>query len=134
MEYVTINQLNEFRVVMTNWWIILASITCMWCSASIIIELAKIYAFKGDTKEVFRSIFNILKTLIYMIPMGMISLIASELYNNSNFNLGLICKVVVVVVAIISISISIIYKSYNKKQLNNLNVNEEQNLKKDDIE
>ena len=37
MEYVTINQLNEFRVVMTNWWIILASITCMWCSASIIV-------------------------------------------------------------------------------------------------
>lgn len=129
MEYVTIEQLNELRIIMTNWWIILASITCMWCSSSIIIELAKIYAFKGDVKEVFRSIFNILKTLIYMIPMGMISLIANGLYNNSSFNLDLICKITVITVATISILISIIYRLYNKKLINNLNKDKEEDLK-----
>lgn len=130
MEYVTINELNEFRLVMINLWLVLTSITYLWCLSSIIIELAKIYAFKSDIKEIFRSLFNILKTLVYMIPMGMMTLISNELYNN-NLNLELICKITLIAIAIISISISVIYRAYNKKLINNLNVDTNEDTEKE---
>ena len=93
------------------------SISMMWCTSSIIIDLVKMYTFKDDKKEIFKGLFSILKTVVYIVPMGMFTLIITEVYNN-NLNIDLIFKYEVVVVAIVAILISIIYKKYDKKNLN----------------
>ena len=132
MEYVTIQSFNESLVVWRTFWIVFMSISMMWCTSSIIIDLVKMYTFKDDKKEIFKGLFNILKTVVYIVPMGMFTLIITEVYNN-NLNIDLIFKCAVVVVAIVAILISIIYKKYDKKNLNPSNSNEESNPEKEDI-
>ena len=117
MEYVTTQSFNESLIVWRTFWIVFMSISMMWCTSSIIIDLVKMYTFKDDKKEIFKGLFSILKTVVYIVPMGMFTLIITEVYNN-NLNIDLIFKCEVVVVAIVAILISIIYKKYDKKNLN----------------
>ena len=132
MEYVTTQSFNESLIVWRTFWIVFMSISMMWCTSSIIIDLVKMYTFKDDKKEIFKGLFSILKTVVYIVPMGMFTLIITEVYNN-NLNIDLIFKCAVVVVAIVAILISIIYKKYDKKNLNPSNSNEESNPEKEDI-
>lgn len=132
MEYVTAESFNNFLTLWRTFWVVFTAISMMWCTSSIIIDLVKMYTFKDEKKEIFKSIFSILKTLVYIIPIGMFTLITSEVYNDS-FNIDLVFKGSVAVVAIVAILISIIYKKYNKKNLKTNNSNEESNLEKEDI-
>lgn len=132
MEYVTAESFNNFLTLWRTFWIVFLAISMMWCTSSIIIDLVKMYTFKDDKKEIFKGLFSILKTIVYIIPMGMLNLIITEVYNN-DFNIDLILKGVVVVVATIAILISIIYTKYNNKNSKINNSNEETNLEKEDI-
>lgn len=132
MEYVTAESFNNFLTLWRTFWIVFLAISMMWCTSSIIIDLVKMYTFKDDKKEIFKGLFSILKTIVYIIPMGMLNLIITEVYNN-DFNIDLILKGVVVVVATIAILISIIYTKYNNKNSKINNSNEENNLEKEDI-
>lgn len=114
MEYITAEQFNDSLFVMKNFLIVLSTITSIWCFSSIIIEFVKMYTLKEDSKEIFRATLNILKSVIYVILMGTMTLIVNGVYNNT-INLDVMTGIIIVVVGLISILISIIYKLYTRK-------------------
>lgn len=124
MEYVTAGSFNDFLIIWRTYWLVFIGISMTWCISSIIIDLVKMYTFKDDKKEIFKSLFSILKSIVYLIPMGMLTAIVAEAYNEG-INFDSISKIVVVIVAIIAILISIIYKKYTSKDLKAISSNEE---------
>ena len=82
MEYVTTQSFNESLIVWRTFWIVFMSISMMWCISSIIIDLVKMYTFKDDKKEIFKGLFSILKTVVYIVPISIIY----KKYDKKNLN------------------------------------------------
>lgn len=113
MDFATLNNVNEVYTVMISLWRAFLFISLTWCSSAIIIEIVKIYTFRGDKKELVKAMFNILKTLVYFIPIGIMIPIASGIYNDS-LNLNILFVATLVGTTTISILISYLYKIYFK--------------------
>lgn len=121
------SEVIEIYTAMISLWRAFLFISCTWCSASIIIDIVKIYTFKDDKKEIFRSLFDILKTLIYFIPLGVMINISTAISNDS-INLDLLFAIGIIITVILSLIISMTYKKCNKEILiENDNNNEKEN-------
>lgn len=110
MEYMTVAGFENFMQIWRLYLQVLFVIVTFVGISSITVEIVKIYTFKEDRREIFKSIFNILKTLTYLLPGGVITMLVTLAYEGENIDI--IFKGLFVVVLIISMLICFIYRKY----------------------
>lgn len=110
MEYMTVAGFENFMQIWRLYLQVLFVIVTFVGISSITVEIVKIYTFKEDRREIFKSIFNILKTLTYLLSGGVITMLVTLAYEGENIDI--IFKGLFVVVLIISMLICFIYRKY----------------------